>query len=331
MSSGIPFQVSVVIPVYRAEKFISRAVDSALAQPEVAEIVLVEDGSPDSSLDMCRQIADQHPGRVRLFRHPDDGNHGAGPTRNLGIQQSRFPFIAFLDADDYYLPGRFARDAELLLADETLDGVYNALGADIQDEAGQRWWAARQAQALTTLRDPPPPETLFFEMGPIGSKGHFSCDTLTVRRRVFDTVQFSGLRLAQDTLLWVQMAALFRLAGGRTRTPVAMRGVHAHNRIQDAGEMRKAAAAVFEQLGLWADHMDLPPPKRRAIQQAQILTCTDWFTLIANLRRNTALLRHPRTYAQIFRWAAIRHYPDDPFLPGLFPSLRRATNQLPRA
>lgn len=49
-------QVSVVIPVYKAGKFIESAVKSALEQPETAEVILVEDGSPDDTLEICRRL-----------------------------------------------------------------------------------------------------------------------------------------------------------------------------------------------------------------------------------------------------------------------------------
>ena len=51
------FKVSVIIPVYNAAPFVRQAVESALAQPETAEVVLVEDNSPDNSLEICQQLA----------------------------------------------------------------------------------------------------------------------------------------------------------------------------------------------------------------------------------------------------------------------------------
>ena len=81
------FEVSVVIPVYNAAAFVTQAVESALAQPEVREVVLVEDCSPDDSLAVCRQLAEKYP-QVNLFQHPGGVNRGAGPSRNLGITKS---------------------------------------------------------------------------------------------------------------------------------------------------------------------------------------------------------------------------------------------------
>ncbi|GAF72464.1 unnamed protein product, partial [marine sediment metagenome] len=99
--------VSVIIPVYNAERFVREAVESALAQEETAEIILVEDGSPDNCWDICQLLAVQH-AKITAIRHADRKNHGAGASRNLGIRNSHCEYVAFLDADDLYLPNRFA-------------------------------------------------------------------------------------------------------------------------------------------------------------------------------------------------------------------------------
>src|SRR5687767_10956534 len=105
-------KISVIIPVYNAEKYVTQAVESALQFEEVYEVILIEDKSPDNALEVCRQLAEKND-RVKLFQHPDKGNHGAGPTRNLGLENATGDFIAFLDADDYYLPNRFDAEKEL--------------------------------------------------------------------------------------------------------------------------------------------------------------------------------------------------------------------------
>lgn len=336
VTSPSSFRVSVIIPVFNAEAFIRRAVASALMQPEVGDVVLVEDGSADGSLPICRQWAARHSDRVRLFRHAGGQNRGAGPSRNLGIQRAASPYIAFLDADDYYLPGRFARDAALLENDPSIDGVYNALGTDVQDEAGRTWWTTGKPRPeITTMTTPPLPERLFFEMNPIGHAGYFSLDTLTVRRTVFDKVEwFSDLRLSQDTLLILQLAALCRLAGGETIRPVAMRGVHAHNRIQDRDKMQEAKCVVSRELLAWAARRRLPRAHRRAILRFALSNCRDGKALRALSRLDPWIIASPgfaRTGWQIFQarlapWRRMlfRQSPEDPFLPGLFPPRRRA-------
>ncbi len=76
-------KISVIIPVYNAEKYVRNAGESALQQPESGEILLVEDNSPDNCLQLCRDLEREYE-IVRLLRHADGRNHGAGASRNLG-------------------------------------------------------------------------------------------------------------------------------------------------------------------------------------------------------------------------------------------------------
>jgi glycosyltransferase involved in cell wall biosynthesis len=128
-------KISVIIPVYNAKKYVSKAVDSALQFKEVEEIILIEDGSPDNALIVCRELAQKHD-RVQLFQHPDKKNHGAGSSRNLGIEKASKDFIAFLDADDYFLPNRFDAEKELF-KDPEIEGVFNAIGTEFLTEKGK--------------------------------------------------------------------------------------------------------------------------------------------------------------------------------------------------
>lgn len=91
--------ISVVIPLYNKEKTISRAIDSVLAQELTDfEIIVVDDGSMDAS----RKIAESYGDKVTYIRQE---NAGPSAARNRGVRASRHPVIAFLDADDEYLPG----------------------------------------------------------------------------------------------------------------------------------------------------------------------------------------------------------------------------------
>ena len=318
------FTTSVIIPVYNAERYLERAVSSALAQPQTGEVILIEDCSPDGSLALCEKLASSHPGKVRLLRHPDGRNHGAGPTRNLGIRAAKHPFIAFLDADDYYLPGRFERDVQILAGDESIDGVYGALGTDFQDEEGRRWWATHGNRGLVTaVRGAPPPEKLFFALSPIGTAGHFSLDALTVRKRVFEKVEFSNLRIGEDTLLIFQLAALYKLVSNRLEKTVAQRGVHGENTISDAHAMRMAELEMWSRLVEWVVRSSLPKDKSTVLHQTSILFTKHWRDLASVLRGRVCILAKPRTWVCLLRWFFIRRYPDDPFIPGLLPHWRR--------
>lgn len=89
---------SVVIPVYKAEKTLRRCVDSLLCrQREDVEIILVNDGSPDDSGEICEQYAAQYP-QIRYYYKE---NGGVSTARNLGLQNASGTYITFVDSDDY--------------------------------------------------------------------------------------------------------------------------------------------------------------------------------------------------------------------------------------
>ena len=96
--------VAVIITARNAEATIGDAVTSALAQPEVSEVIVVDDASTDRT---SAQAATSGDPRVVILRQ--EVNIGPATARNLAIAQSTAPFIAILDADDYFLPGRFTR------------------------------------------------------------------------------------------------------------------------------------------------------------------------------------------------------------------------------
>ena len=227
-------KISVIIPVYNAAAYVTQAVESALEQPETGEVILVEDGSSDNSLEVCRMLADENP-RVRLYQHPNGGNRGAGPSRNLGMAKSTCPLIAFLDADDFYLPGRFNIPVQLLAQDAECDGVYEAVGIHFENEsARQRWTASNMRKVrLTTLARQVAPEELFKVLMKGGS-GHIHLNGLMIRENTLvKTIKFNPRlhSMHEDTDFILRAAAVGRLLPGRIKEPTSMRRVHEGNRV----------------------------------------------------------------------------------------------------
>ena len=96
--------ISVIVPVYNMEKYLKRCVDSILAQEyENLEIILVDDGSKDSSPKMCDAYAGQDE-RIRVI-HKENG--GLSDARNAGLAVAKGSFIGFVDSDDWIEPGMY--------------------------------------------------------------------------------------------------------------------------------------------------------------------------------------------------------------------------------
>lgn len=252
-------KISVVVPVYNAERYIRSAVESALSQPETGEVVLVEDKSPDNCLAICQALAKESD-RVKLYQHPNGENRGAGASRNLGIEKSAFDYIAFLDADDYFLPARFSKAAAILSSDPSIDGVYEAAGAEFENEEARSRYLRTHAEEIATVCRRIPPEDLFHALIE-GGAGYIHLDGLVVKRESLIRVgMFPQLRLHQDLVLTTKLAALCKLVPGNIETPVAIRRLHLDNRITNPKTNFFATrTAAAEHLYQWAVEQGVDP------------------------------------------------------------------------
>lgn len=176
-------EVSVVIPVYNGQRFVADAIRSVLAQPLGVELIVVDDGSTDGTVDVVATFD------VRLIRSPR--NEGLPSALNRGVAAVSSRFVGFLDADDLWTPNRLPGEA-LMLADHP--------------EVAALWGRARVVflsgddQPANESPDWPPQ---FFP----------SLATMLFRREVFERVGCfdPGLRHAQD----IDFLARFSEAGLR--------------------------------------------------------------------------------------------------------------------
>jgi glycosyltransferase involved in cell wall biosynthesis len=106
--------VSVVLPFFNAESFLDEAIRSVFAQDfQQWELLLVDDGSTDGSTAIARRYAMQHPDKVVYLEHAFHRNRGVGLSRNVGVKASCGAYIAFIDADDVWLPGKLSAQLEI--------------------------------------------------------------------------------------------------------------------------------------------------------------------------------------------------------------------------
>ncbi|KIA90235.1 glycosyltransferase family 2 protein [Kaistella jeonii] len=227
--------ISVIIPVYNAAAFLKKAVESALQFEEVKEIILIDDCSTDDSLKVCQELTSEY-SRVHLFQHVDKGNHGAGASRNLGLEKASQEFIAFLDADDYYLPNRFDSEKEIF-KNKKIEGVFGAIGTEFLSEKGKEEFIEKfKNTELTTVKKTAEGKEIFY--GLLGLEQDFgtffSLISLTVRNESLhkNNLKFNeNLRIHQDSDFIIKLSFHCFLKTGSITEAVSIRGVHDDNRI----------------------------------------------------------------------------------------------------
>ena len=191
--------VSVIIPVHNYAGFIRRAVDSALAQTyRPVECVVVDDGSTDET----PQVLAGYGERIRVIR---TAQQGPATARNAGIRSSRGELIAFLDADDCWLPEKLARQVEALEREPSLGAVGCAVV--FVNAAGEKTGGH-------AFPSPPVPTNLERQLCDLACRRLWvggSCSGALVRRRVLDDVGLfdESLKAAEDWDLWMRLVAKY--------------------------------------------------------------------------------------------------------------------------
>lgn len=139
--------VSAIIIFLNGEQFIEEAITSIFAQTyEYWELLLVDDGSTDTSTAITQNYAQKYPRKVRYLEHQRHQNRGMSASRNLGIAHAQGDYVGFLDADDIWLPHKLDQQLAIFEVHPEVDMVYGRT---------QIWysWANMAAQQLDHFYD----------------------------------------------------------------------------------------------------------------------------------------------------------------------------------
>jgi glycosyltransferase involved in cell wall biosynthesis len=192
--------ISVIVPAWNVERYLDEALDSALAQrPAPTEILVIDDGSTDGTAD----VAGRRGPRVRCVRREHGGPAAA---RNAGIREARGELLAFLDADDVWLPGKLARQLEVLSGRPAL-GIVS-----------------------TRIRDFWIPELAHLGTGDDRPRDGLVTQTGVARREVFDRVGLLEEDLTHyDGQAWELQARRMGVEIERLDEVFVLRRLHFHN------------------------------------------------------------------------------------------------------
>lgn len=279
-------RISVIIPVYNAERYVETAVRSALQFAEVKEVILVDDAGPDNSLAVCQRLAALEP-RIKLMQHPGGANRGAGESRNLGMRVATEEFIAFLDADDHFLPNRFDAEHRIFAEHPDADGVYGAVGPVFEDAQSRERYERTYRHRITTVRHRVPPEDLFRGLLGFGPAdfGHIHLNALTIRKRLLARMDalMTGMVLHEDSEFTIRLAWYGRLYPGSLEQPVSQRRLHPDNRY--VRQLSDRSRYLFEKTLLDWMHREQVDPEIIAVRRSRMRL----FAVSSARTRGTAL------------------------------------------
>ena len=131
--------ISVIIPIYRTEKYLHRCLDSVISQTYTnLEIILVDDGSPDN----CGKICDEYAAKDKRVRVIHQANQGLPGARNTGLEIATGEYIGFVDSDDYIEPDMYEYLYGLIIKDKaafSMCNVFDAKGFHLHKQGKQAY------------------------------------------------------------------------------------------------------------------------------------------------------------------------------------------------
>ena len=210
-------KVSICIPSFNHARFLPAAIESALAQTyRDIEIIIVDDGSSDGSLEIAQEYATNYPELIYLYTHPNHSNRGISATINRAFRESKGEYWTLLGSDDIYHPEKAAQQVSFLLQSSRYGWVYS--GAEIIDEQGQILPTKNCTDISHDLR---PLESLILA-------NHITAITVMARRECLEvTGEHSEQLVYSDWEFWIRMGAHYKF--GYVSSPLVKYRIHSYN------------------------------------------------------------------------------------------------------
>lgn len=228
IDTDIDIEVSVIIPAYRAAKYIANAVHSVLDQedlPEGAiEVIVINDASPD---DVDAAMKPFEKNEQVIYLH-NERNLGVAETRNRGIRMARGRYVAFLDADDWWEPDKLA--AQLKLLKET-DAPLCCSGRLLHE-----------ADGTPTGRIIGVGERITYEE--LLHTNTIPCGSVVLPANIAREFYMSHAELHEDYILWLQILKKYGAA-------VGINEPYLHCRLSEGGKSRNKLKSAVMQYGVY--------------------------------------------------------------------------------
>ncbi len=190
--------ISVVMPLYNAERFLEKSVESVLNQTfKDFELIIIDDCSSDSSLKVAENLADSN-NRIRIIKNPK--NKGVAETRNNGIREAKGKYIALLDSDDIWEKTKLEKQIKLLEKEEAQISYCSYGFINENDEPIKKPFIV--------------PECTNFNKMLV--KSVISCSTALIESELLKNHNFNSEFYHEDYVLWMELLKTNAKAVGNT-------------------------------------------------------------------------------------------------------------------
>jgi glycosyltransferase involved in cell wall biosynthesis len=251
--------VSVIIPTFNNARFLSESIPSVLQQSfSDFELLVIDDGSTDDT----RNVISQFEGDPR-FHSVCHENRGGAAARNTGILRSYAPFVAFLDADDVWLPDKLQKQVAFLQENPEISAVHTAM--DVVRIDSEHRELSRHTQRRPALRERTLYEELLYQMVITGS-----ASSVMVRRTTLDEVGLfdESVRIS-DRDMWQRLS--LRHSFGYIDEPLVCIRKHSTNMSSKRSMMVESQVHYFQKLS-----RDIPPEYRFHLPRVAIDRFSRW-------------------------------------------------------
>lgn len=226
-------KISVIMPAYNAERYITEAIQSVIAQTFTDwELIVIDDASQDSTAEIVQKLLIQD---TRILFLQNLQNSGVATTRNRGLDIATGEYIAFLDSDDIWLPNKLQLQYDYIFTTNS-DLCYTAYQVFSDDDRAY-------------LLNFDVPKTISYDdMLKVNSIG---CSTATVRRSILPSPTFNSKLFHEDYVLWLTLLRQgYKACGIQTSLVKYRKGGRSANKLKAAAN-RWAIYRKSERLGIF--------------------------------------------------------------------------------
>jgi len=275
--------VSVIIPFYNSNKYLSKAIESCLIQKEVKEILLVDDGSKDNSAQIAISYASQY-SEVKLLSH--SSNLGRSAARNTGLQNVKEKYFSFLDADDYFRKERFSAPLVQMEGNTNIDGIYEP----VESVTEKILFGSGPFPKMTMMKNLVKPSELF-ESLILGENGHFSIIGCTFRSSsIKDSICFdTNLEIGEDTdFLWHVARDRILEQKEKQESAKILRTIHGNNTMFNQEAVIANRAKLYKK---WVNMLN--HPKMTSLTRLKLIKSFSHYTALkkSNYKSLNKMLR----------------------------------------